>query len=233
MRTRVDAVVAVLGCALAIGGCAVGRKHAYDNGSPRMMRGALSVALVVQDQRAVVLSGAKAPNFVGFQRGGFGTPFEVTTASGQALADDFATSIRHGLIRAGYRVTALPISGRASPAQVQEAVARAGAERGLVFLIQEWKADTATNTALHYGVILRVLDSRGAELGRAVIGGSDALGGSFMDPASHAEEAVPRAYNRKLEELLNNPSVVRALAPAPASAAPPADAPSVAPVPSS
>ena len=193
-------------------------------------RGAMSVALVVQDQRAAVLSGAKAPNFVGFQRSGFGIPFDVTTASGQPLANDFTTSIRHGLIRAGYRVTALPISDRASPAQVQDAVVRAGAERGLVFLIQDWKADTHTNTALQYGVMLRVLDPRGQELGRAVISGNDTLGGSFMDPAGQAAEAVPRAYNHKLEELLNNPSIVRALAPP---AAAPADEPAVAPVPAS
>jgi hypothetical protein len=233
MRMR---VVAVLGCALALGGCAIGRKHAYHNSSPRMMRGTLSVALVVQDHRQAVLSGAKAPNFVGFQRGGFGNPFDVTTASGRSLADDFTTSIRHGLLRAGYQVTALHVSDRPSPAEVQQAMAQAGAERGLVFLIQEWKADTHTNTALHYGVDLLVLDPSGQVLARAAIGGNDNLGGSFMDPAGFAEEAVPRAYNQKLEELLSNPSVVRALKPAPAPAAPPApppDAPSVAPLPSS
>lgn len=233
MRTT---VLAVLGCALVLCGCAVGRKQAYHNSSPRMMRGTLSVALVVQDQRAAVRSGAKAPNFVGFQRGGFGTPFDVTTASGRALADDFTTSIRHGLLRAGYRVTALVISDRPSPAEIQQAMAQAGAERGLVFLIQEWKADTQTNIALRYDVVLLVLNPSGQVLARALIGGNDNLGGSFMDPAGFAEEAVPRAYNQKLEELLSNPSVVRALQPAPAPApppAPPADAPSVAPVPAS
>jgi hypothetical protein len=240
MRARLRTVAAILGCALAISGCAFGRKHAYD-GNPRVPRGSLSVALAVQDQRAYVLSGAKGTNFVGLQRGGFGNPFDVTTASGQPLADDFVTSIRRGLQRAGYRVLPVPVSGGASPAQVQDALARTGAERGLVFLIQESKADTQMQTALHYGVILRVFDARGQELGRAVIGGNDTLGGSFMDPAGHAEEAVPRAFNHKLEQLLNDPSIVRALAPPPPpapptpppAAPPPADAPSVTPVPAS
>lgn len=239
MRTCLRKVAATLGCALAISGCAVGRKIAYD-GNPRMPRGSLSVALAVQDQRAYVLSGVKRANFVGLQRGGFGNPFDVTTASGQALADDFVTSIRRGLQRAGYRVLPVPVSGRASPAQVQDALAKTGAERGLLFVIQEWKTDTQMQTALYYGLILRVFDAGGQELGRAVISGNDTLGGSFMDPAGHAEEVVPHAYNHKLEQLLNDPSVVRALAPSPVAPpppappmTPPADAPSVTPVPAS
>src|SRR5437763_1752035 len=113
MQARLPTVAAIVGWALVMNGCVVGRKHAYHNGSPRMTaRGPMSVALVVQDQRAPVLSGAKGPDFVGFQRSGFGIPYDVTTASGRPLADDFATSIRHGLQRAGYRVTAVPVSDR-------------------------------------------------------------------------------------------------------------------------
>jgi hypothetical protein len=230
MRIQWHTTALIVGCAVAIGGCAIGRQHAYDNGSPRMARGSLSVALVVQDQRPAVLSGAKRPNFVGFQRGGFGNPFDVTTASGHPLAVDFMTSIRHGLQRAGYRVIPVPVGDRADPAEVQEALVETRAERGLVFQIQEWKADTQMRTALHYGVMLRVLDPAGQELGRAVVAGNDTLGGDFIDPAGHAEEVVPRAYNHKLEELLNNPAVVRALAPAPA---PPAAEPDATPVPES
>lgn len=233
MRARQAATI--LGCVLAISGCAIGRKQAYHDGNPRIPRGSASVALVVQDQRPYVLSGAKRTTFVGLQRGGFGNPFDVTTVSGQALADDFVTSIARGLKRAGYRVLPVAVGDRASPAQVQDAMARTGAERGLHFLIQEWKADTQMNTSLHYGVMVRVLDPRGQELGRAVIDGIDTIPGSFMDPAGAAEESVPRAYNHKLQDLLNNPSVVRALAPAPPppEPAPPAEAPAVTPVPAS
>jgi hypothetical protein len=226
---RWQSAAVIVGCAVVIGGCAIGRKHAYDNGSPRMPRGSRSVALAVQDQRPAVLSGAKRPNFVGLQRGGFGNPFDVTTASGQPLAADFATSIRHGLMRAGYRVIPVPVSDRAAPAQVQAALAQTQAERGLMVQIQEWKADTQMRTALHYSVMLRVFDPAGQELGRAVVFGDDTLGGDFIDPAGHAEEAVPRAYIQKLEELLNSPAVVRALAPAPAVPAPPAAEPEAVP----
>jgi hypothetical protein len=232
MGKRWRQAATILGCALAISGCAIGRKQAYHDGNPRIPRGSSSVALVVQDQRPYVLSGAKGTNFVGLQRGGFGNPFDVTTVSGQPLAADFVTSIARGLKRAGYRVLPVAIGDRASPAQVQDAMTRTGAERGLHVVIQEWKADTGMNTSLHYGVILLVLDPRGQELGRAAIGGVDAIAGSFMDPAGAAEESVPRAYNHKLQELLNNPSVVRALAPVPTPPPPeptasPAEAPPV------
>ena len=116
---------------------------------------------------------------------GFGNPFDVTTASGQPLAVDFGTSIRHGLQQAGYRVIPVAVSDRASPAQVQAALVEAQAERGLVVQIQEWKADTQMRTALRYGVMLRVLNPTGQELGRAVVAGDDTLGGdSWTRPAT-------------------------------------------------
>jgi hypothetical protein len=232
MVRRVWMTAAIFACAVAISGCAFGRKYAYNNGSPHMTsRGPLSVALAVQDQRPAVLTGAKLPTFVGLQRGGFGNPFDVHTVSGQPLADDFVTSIRHGLMRAGYRVVPVPVSGVAAPPQVQEALAKTGAERGLVVLIQEWKSDCQIHIALHYDVMLRVLDVCGQELARATVGGDEVLAGSYSD----AEEVVPRVYNRKLEQLLNHPAVVRALTqppagPPPASPeAPPATVPPAVP----
>jgi hypothetical protein len=240
MSNGLRSTAVIVGVALTMAGCAIGRRHAYHDGNPRLsVRAATLVALAVQDQRNEVASGLKRANFVGFQRGGFGNPFDVTTLSGHSLAADFTVSIRRGLQRAGYRVVAVGVPDQAGPKQVQDLFRGAGAERGIVVEIREWKSDTYNNTALHYGVILRVLDPNGRELAHSSIAGNDSLGGSFFDPAGHAEEAVPRAYNEKLEELLNNPSVQRALAPTPPpAAAPPAApapdaAPSVTPVPAS
>ena len=87
--------------------------------------------------------------------------------------------------------------------------------------IQEWKSDTYQNTALHYSVTVLVLDPSGQELGRAAINGNDNLGGSFWAPAGYAEDNVPPAYAQKLEQLLNDPAILRALAPAPSGPPPP------------
>ena len=191
-------------------------------------RGSLSVALAVLDQRVAVLTGEKRPDFVGFSRGGYGNPFDVLTVSGQPLADDFATSIGRALQQAGYRVTRVRVSNQASPPEVQDALLGAQAERALMLLIHEWKSDTYNDTALHYQVTLRVLGAGGEEMARAELAGDDDLGGSFMDPGGFAEEAVPKAYKRRLERLLNDPAIVRALSPPPPPPAPPPTAPTTA-----
>ena len=219
--------------ALAASGCAFGHHHAYHLGSPAVGRGSLSVALFVGDARDSVLMGGD-PAVVGVSRGGFGNPFDVITASDQPLADDLAVSIRRGLEAAGYRVIPVRAPPRAREETVVGALARAGAERLLFFEIAEWKSDTLMRTRFNYDVTLRVYDAQGRKIGRARVADSDVLGN---------EMNVEKIYVRKLEGLLNDYTIRRALTPTPPvpesapppapAATSPADAPSVTPVPAS
>jgi hypothetical protein len=79
---------------LGLSGCAVGNQHQYAGVAPDLtLKATHSVAVVVVDRRPYVVSGDKDPDFVGLQRGGFGNPFDVTTASGKALASDIADDV--------------------------------------------------------------------------------------------------------------------------------------------
>jgi hypothetical protein len=71
---------------------------------------ARSFAVGVQDRRPYVISGNKDEHFVGLSRGGYGNPFDVTTASGKALADEFAGAIANGLRRNDASVTVVRIT---------------------------------------------------------------------------------------------------------------------------
>jgi hypothetical protein len=204
-------VAGILGC-----GSGAGRHHAYHLGDPQVtQRGALVLALAVQDQRPYVLSRARRSNFVGLSRGTVGNRYIVTTVSGQSLSTDFATSIGRGLRRAGYSVETAYVDDRASLAQVRIALLQAGAQRGLAVQIREWKSDTFSGSALNYDVALAVFDAVGQEIGRTEINGHDVLviGGHASDPGPYADKAVAEAYARKLEEMLNAPAIRRALAP--------------------
>ncbi len=78
-----------------LGGCAVGNTYEYR--LPRLplsVQGNSAIGLAVTDQRPYILDGDKDPNFVGLQRGGYGNPFDVTTASGRPMAEDMALSSR-------------------------------------------------------------------------------------------------------------------------------------------
>lgn len=223
--------IALLAGALLANGCAFGHHHAYHLGSPAVGRGAGALALAVGDVRESVLMGGD-PAFVGLSRAGFGNSFPVVTASEKPLADDLATSIRRGLEAAGYRVTPVRMMSRAREETVVGALSRTGAERLLYFEIAVWKSDTLMRTKLEYDVTLRVFNAQGRELARARIADTDVL---------RYESDVEKIYVAKLERLLNDYAITRALAPTPPApesapppaAPPPADAPSVTPVPAS
>lgn len=205
-------VAAGLALVLLLAGCAVGNKIQYANGKPTIgISGTHAVAVASHDQRPYVVSGDKPVTFVGLQRGGFGNPFNVTTASGGPLADDFSTAIQSALDAKGYSATVV----RVTPSESQETVASrlraAGAERQVWLTLREWKSDTFNSTALIFDVSLRILDGSGAPLADESFSGREDLGGSMLNPPSHAKKAVPDAFRRKLEEWFSNPEIVRAL----------------------
>lgn len=191
-------------------GCAIGNKHGYAGTADFGVQGARAVAVATQDLRPYVVAKEKTPDFVGLQRGGFGNPFDITTESGKALAEDFSATIARSLERKGFKSTVVVVAGQAD-ADPRALVQRAGAERLAMVTIREWKTDTYQNTGLYYDLTLRVFDSAGAELASNTVNGSDDLGGSFMNPPAHAKSAVPVAFQKKLEQLFATESVSASL----------------------
>lgn len=198
--------------ALMTGGCAIGNQHQYAGQPVAIASGAgKPVALAVVDARPYVVSGHKAPNFVGLQRGGFANPFDVTTVSGKPMAEDFQDTIATSLRRNGTDVRPVTLPPGAGGDAARAALARTGAERAILLRLNEWKADSMVSASLIYDVRLDVLDRSGESLGGTNAAGRDVLGGNFMNGPGHANEAVPAAYRRRLEQLFADPKVVAAL----------------------
>lgn len=208
-------LILVFFLAFALTGCAVGNKHGYtigpDFSTQLSPQGARSVAIAAQDARPYVLNKEKTPDFVGLSRGGFGNPFDVTTESGRALAEDFAAAISASLARRGFKSTTVNVAASTAQPDVRALAAQAGAERLALLAIHEWKSDTFQNTALLYELVLRVFDASGNELAMNRIAGRDNLGGSLMNPPAHARGAVPEAFRRKLAELFGTETVQKSL----------------------
>jgi len=193
-------------------GCAVGNKHGYSAVRPELgVQGNRSVAVAAQDARPYVVSGSKAPDFVGLQRGGFGNPFDVTTESGKPLVEDIAATVVLSLERKGFKSTAVKVAPSGTRADVRTLFAQTGSERIALLVFREWKSDTYQNTALHYDVTLYVYDNAGKELAVNRINGRDNLGGSAWNPPEHAKGAIPVAFTRKLEELFASDAVAKSL----------------------
>jgi hypothetical protein len=202
----------VVGSCLFLGACAIGNKHEYSGISPDVsMPSTRSVALGVLDQRDYVVNGSKRESFVGISRGGFGNPFDITTASDKALADDFRATIVEVLKRNGVNVREISLRPSREEGTGRELLIKLGQERAVLLAVREWKSDTYTSTGLQYNVEMTVYDLSGKLLGDKRLQGNDNLGGDLINPPGHAREAVPIAYRKKIEELLNAPEIRRAL----------------------
>lgn len=204
----------ILACllALTLGACAFGNKHDYSTHIPQLtLQGGKTSAVAVQDERPYVLDEDKNPNFVGLSRGGFGNPFDITTASNQPLAADFRNTIVSALKSKGIDTEAVVTDLGLSRTEAIEALTATGKERALLFVITEWKSDTYANTKLVYNVTLTVYDNSGTELATSNVTGQDNLGGSAWNPPAYAKSAVPAAFQAKLEILLNDPRIATAL----------------------
>jgi hypothetical protein len=193
----------------AVTGCAFGQHHDFASQTPQLMQGeAITLALAVQDSRPGVAAGLIPADFTGVSRGGFGNPFNVTTASGRPLAADFAESIQRGLQAVGYRVTVVAVEPRARDQTVDHALLRVGAMRGLVIEIVDWHSDTLQGTWLRYGLRARVLDPACRVLGRADVEGEDVVAN---EPGAGAAKRLAAAYRVRIRRLLATDSIVRAL----------------------
>lgn len=217
---RSSVVVAVL--LASTSGCAIGVKHDYGRASPTIHAGPGPFAVAVNDQRPYVLSGDSDPSYVGMQRAGYGNPFDVNTVSGLPLKEEFAVAIRNGLGES--RTDTVPLRPGISEVRAIDALAATRASRLVLLTLHDWQSDTYNNTSLYYDVSLDVFDGNAAPLASERFKGEDDLGGSFMNPPSHARATIPTAFESNLETFFASPPIRTALAgngAAEAQAAPP------------
>jgi len=197
---------------IVLNGCAVGNKHPYHNVNVDFNGKETTKLLVATlDHRSYIRNENKDPDFVGLQRGGYGNPFDVTTVSGKSLAEDITTTLEHSLRNHGVDVTPLIINYSDSINDAISIMSNTYAHRSLLLVLSKWKSDTFQNTTLIYDVVLKVLDNTGRVIVEKTLNGKDNLGGSFWDPASHAKQAIPLVFKKKLETLLNDKEILSAL----------------------
>lgn len=195
-----------------LAGCAFGQKQQYDTVKVDVHGiKASNLAVSTLDLRPYIVSGKKDPTFVGLQRGGFGNPFDVNTASGKPLSDDMTTVLVNAYKASGIDVTPIRVTQPQNYNKIVSEMKEISTERFVLLILNEWKSDTSTNTALLYNIELQVLDNKGNILVRKTLQGRDDLGGDNFNPPEHARNAVGNEFKYKLEQLLNDRDVINAL----------------------
>ena len=209
---------AVVLLAAAFSGCATRITYRYDEATLLLKAVAgTAVSLAVLDRRTYVVNKQKPANFVGVSRSSFDDYvdsteeaakkiFDVTTASGKPLADDFAKTIATALSAKGVRVTAISL-----PPEIDEAgaVRRLSDAPGhsLLLVLNEWRSETQTNTYLICDLHAIIIGHGGAILARKRLLCADDLGGNPRNPIAYGREVVPIAYSKKLRELFAAPEI--------------------------
>ncbi len=202
--------------AVLLGACAVGNQHAYHAVTADLTSsGSGRIGVATHDQRPYVVQKEKGPHFVGLSRGGFGNPFDVTTEGDRPLADAMTRAISNSLQKKGFEPVPLFVPPSESSESVRKMLLQSQVDRAILLTLREWKSDTYMDTSLLYDVTLNVLDRTGRVIGEKRVQGRDNLGADVINPPAHAREAVPKAFKAKLEELLNDPAVAKALRPSP------------------
>jgi hypothetical protein len=191
-------------------GCAVGNQYDYRRADIALpVAGGGTVGMGVLENREYVLSGEKKPDFVGLQRGGFGNPFDVTTASGDGFTSDLADALEKGLRDSGFAVKRLQITSPGASA-VQAEIGKNGETRNIVLTVNEWKTDIYMDMNLHFDLFLEVVSRDGQILASNRISGEEKVSGAAMS-ADKNSRLAESALETKIGRLFNKPEIINAL----------------------
>jgi len=191
LRSSRSLIIAVV--ALALGGCAVGNRYDYRSSIQGLpVSGSGKIAVDVVDVRPYVLNGDKGSDFVGLQRGGFGNPFDVHTATGGPLAGEMRTAIVSALERQGFSAVA----------------PNDPAPRKMELRVVEWKTDVMARMKVLYDMTLSIYDQQGKILAKSTTKGEEVLGAGCE--SANAWGAA-KAFEIRFTELVRDESVRNAL----------------------
>jgi hypothetical protein len=193
-------------------GCVVGQEYNYEMSSmniPIEASEQKTLILAVEDRRPYVLSGEKEPSFVGLQRGGFGEPWDVTTASGKPMTEDMSVAIVKGLKDAGYTVVNVP--GNNDDVYLVKAARKNNASRIVILKVFDWKSDVYTAVTLHSNLHLSVLDAEGKLLAGSSFRSMEKIAGGSWATGDDNSRALAYEFSRRVRNLFNEDEVSRAL----------------------
>lgn len=205
MRPSILTTPALLIVGALASGCAIGQTVAFHNvvANPTVS-GPGRVEVATRDQRPAVTAGERAANYVGVLRSIAGVPWPVRTATKRSLAEEMAAALVSSLQRRGFWAAAITIADSAGATDVRAGRERADADRLVILVLREWASDTWLRTDLSFDVSLSVIDPTGRILAETRVSGREKFAGGPWT-------AIPAAFRAKLEAMLSDPEVTRAL----------------------
>lgn len=192
-----------------LSGCAVGNQYDYRLANlPMSVKATTNLGVAVDESRPYVVSGDKAGNFVGLQRGGFGNPFDVSTESGQTLAADMRESLARSLSARGFSVVPLDL-GHSDASGIAQAAEKHGLVRVAILDVKEWKSDAMMQLTMHHDLVLSIYDAKGALLAESRSARTGSIGSARFQSDNAA--AVRGEFERVVGAMFEDAAVKKAL----------------------
>lgn len=175
-------------------------------------KGSGKIVLSVQDKRPYIVSGEKKLEYVGyFRNANYGTPYDATTHNKRAFYETLSSCIAESLKRAGYDVIEVNSLPTETDNVLIEKMKQYGTSKIVVVTLKEWLSEAYYNVGLTYDVGLTIIDERGATVAVEYIKGSDDLGDKRWVAEMRAKAYVPKAAEKKFEQLFNKQEIIKSL----------------------
>jgi hypothetical protein len=192
---------------------AFGNKHPYHEVViSSQIKSNNPIAIAVHDQRYYEVNASKSATFIGSIRSGVGIPYDITTKSDKPLAEDFLGIIKQSMESAGNKIITIPTHSGLSKEEVLSELAKTQAFRRIYIDIREWKTDTYMKADLYCLMHLYVFGQNNEIIAEtSVKANAEGYGGSFWNPKKAAKKGALIAVKLKLEALLNDKVIVKAV----------------------
>jgi hypothetical protein len=189
---------AIIFLLLTLSGCAFGHKTNYEGRSSFNIKAQdHKVIVAVHDMRPYVQNGEKSPDYSGTQRALAGVPYNVSTASGNPLADDLGLMIVNTMIFRNVSASQQKIPYVWTFNEFKKKILRKEKDSKVFYIkMAEWRTDTYFRVGLFYDLKLTVFD----DLANEVFNNQE-TGAITLDPNQPGKETLATAISGILEKL--------------------------------
>lgn len=218
-HTRLFAIAALVAITILTQGCIAeilnSFKCSYETVTANFnIIGSGKLAVTTHDARVDIVAGRYSERLAALKHAPIGT-IEQGTSSGKPLAEDMTGALVASFEKSGFKTTAVIVGTSDSEKVVKNKLLAANVNKSVILLLNEWVNNIANmdqRITLVYDVTLQVLDNSANIIAEKHIKGEDDLGADpWAFTGKESRIKVEKAFKAKLEELVNNPDIQRAL----------------------
>ena len=196
-----------LGMVLTLLGCAFGRHVPYENMRVDLKKsGSTSVAVVVHDQREMVVDGSRKPDFVGYTRSAAGIAYPMGTTNGETFARVITSAIATSLEKNGFSVIKVYCTPTDDFDVVLDRLSQSHCDKLVLIKLNMLHSDFYAQTIFYSDVDINIFDKNSAFLFEKHFDQQRTIGGNAWGTGNY-KEYCPAYLSELIEGWFNDPDV--------------------------